>query len=110
MERKIYPSDLTDNECAIIEPMLPVPSPRGRPRKWPLRDIVDAILYVVRGGAAWRMMPGDFPPWQTIYEYFSGWRKSGLWQRIYEALHRAVRLSSGRKAQPTAGIICQDRK
>jgi transposase len=70
------PSDLTDAQWALIELLLPAPNTRGRPEKHPRRDIVDAILYVVRTGCAWRQLPLDFPPWQTVYWYFTRWRKT----------------------------------
>jgi transposase len=105
MARKTYPSDLTDDEWWIMEPLIPAELPGGRHRKWQMRDIVDSIFYVVRGGAAWRMMPGDLPPWQTVYEYFSAWKKSGFLQQLYDMLHRQVRIAAGRNAEPTAGII-----
>ena len=71
-----YPSDLTDAQWQVIVPHLPaeVPGRRGRPRVWPLRRIVEAILYVDRAGCAWRYLPADFPPWRTVYGYFAAWR------------------------------------
>src|SRR3954463_2809410 len=68
-----YPSDLTDAEWELVEPLLPPPGEGGRPEKHPRRDIVDAILYVVRTGCAWRQLPVDFPPWETVYWYFTRW-------------------------------------
>jgi len=73
-----YPSDLTGGKWHLIRPLFPPASKRGRPRAWPIRQIVDAIFYVVRGGIAWRMLPIDYPPWKTVYHYFRRWRAGGL--------------------------------
>jgi putative transposase len=79
MARKHYPSDLTDDEWLIINPMIPPELPGGRPRKWDMHDIVEGIFYIVRSGCSWRMLPGDFPPWQTVYHYFRAWRDMAVW-------------------------------
>jgi len=106
VNRQAYPTDLNDTQWALIAPLLPPrQSTRGRPRTWTLRDIVDAILYIVRGGCSWRMMPHDLPPWQTVYGYYWQWRNTGLWEKINTILVQKVRMSQGRKAQPSAGII-----
>ena len=85
-----YPTDLTDRQWAIVEPLLPdLPpaGPGGRPPSHDKREIVNAILYQVRAGAAWRMLPGkDFPPWQTVYGYFRDWRRDGTLDRLHDAL------------------------
>ena len=102
-----YPSDLTEAQWLIIVPHLPgyVPGGRGRPRVWPLRSIVDAILYVDRTGCAWRYLPADFPPWRTVYGYFADWRDDGTLARIHDALRDQVRLAAGRDAAPSAAVI-----
>jgi transposase len=100
-----YSSDLTDAEWAILEPELPAPSRLGRPRKWPLREIMNAILYLLRGGLPWRMLPKDFPPVSTVQRYFYAWRDSHLWGAINHTLLMAVRHAAGREASPTAGVI-----
>lgn len=100
-----YPSDLTDQEWQFIEPSLPKPKPGGRPRKWPLREITNAIFYIVRGGCAWRLLPQDFPPWQTVYHYFRAWRRAKIWQKLFDQLRKHTRLQAKRKAQPTAAIL-----
>ncbi|WP_061290979.1 IS5 family transposase [Herbidospora cretacea] len=100
-----YPSDLTDAQWALIEPLLPAPSTGGRPEKHPRRDIVDAILYVVRTGCAWRQLPFDFPPWQTVYWYFAAWEEAKVTDQIMAVLRRRVRAGQGRAEEPTAGII-----
>ena len=104
--RKPYPTDLSDAEWRIIEPLLPRPSTRrGRPRVHSYREILNAIFYVLRTGGAWRMLPHDFPPWQTVYHYFRQWRRDGTWQRIHDALRRQVRVASGRQEEPEAAIL-----
>jgi transposase len=100
-----YPSDLTDAQWALVEPMLPLIKEPGRVPKHPRRDIVDAILYVVRTGCSWRQLPVDFPPWQTVYWQFKQWEKRQVTQRILDELREQIRLEHGRAAEPTAGII-----
>ncbi|SCF50139.1 transposase, IS4 family [Micromonospora matsumotoense] len=100
-----YPSDLTDAEWAFVEPMLPSPQWMGRPEKHPRRAVVDGILYVVRTGCAWRYLPVDFPPWQTVYSHFQRWNRRGVTDRILTELREQVRLAHDRAAELTAGII-----
>ena len=102
-----YPSDLTDAQWQVIVPHLPARAPggRGRPRVWPLRCVVEAILYVDRTGCAWRYLPADFPPWRTVYGYFAAWRDDGTLARLHDALRAQVRAAAGRNAEPTAAII-----
>jgi transposase len=100
-----YPSDLTDKQWELIEPMLPLPKWMGRPEGHPRRVIVDAILYVVRTGCAWRYLPADFPPWETVYGRFRQWNKRGVTERILAELREQVRISQGRNPEPSAGII-----
>jgi transposase len=100
-----YPSDLTDDEWALVEPLLPPVSSGGRAEKHPRRDIVDAVLYVVRTGCAWRQLPADFPPWQTVYWYFVRWEKQRVTLRMLDVLRQQVRQADGRGAEPSAGII-----
>ena len=103
--RKPYPTDLTDAQWLIIEPLIPPAKHGGRHRKVCPREILDAIFYVLRSGCAWRMMPHDFPPWQTVYGYFRTWQQENRWETINDALREAVRLEAGRKAQPSMGLI-----
>lgn len=105
MKRKIYPTDLKDSEWSILAPALPTPAQTGRKRKWELRQIIDGIFYVLHGGIQWRLLPGEFPPWQTVYGYFRRWRDIGLWEKINGWLREKVRLKAGREAEPSAGSI-----
>jgi len=79
MNRKPYPSDLNDVQWLILESLIPPAKRGGRIRRVDMREIVNAIFYVLRSGCAWRMLPHDFPPWQTVYGYFRTWRKEGVW-------------------------------
>ena len=105
-ERKPYPSDLSDAEWEQVEPHLPKrKSPRGRKREHSLREILNAIYYVLRSGCSWRMMPHDLPPWKTVYHYFRLWRKEGVWEEINAVLRTELRVASGRDPEPSAAII-----
>jgi putative transposase len=105
MSRKTYPSDLTDLQWDNIEHLFPPPKSGGRPRVYSNRDLVAAILYVTRSGCSWRMLPHDFPPWESVYGYFRRWRLAGLWQTIHDGLVVTVRQLDGREAQPSAAIL-----
>jgi transposase len=100
-----YPSDLTDEQWALVELLLPPPGEGGRPEKHPRQAVVDAVLYVVRTGCAWRALPADFPPWQTVYWYFVRWEKQRITLRMLDTLRQQVRQVEGRDGEPTAGII-----
>ena len=100
-----FASDLTDAEWVVIQPLLPPPSRVGRPAEWPLREIVNAIFYVLRGGIPWRMLPRCFPPHQTVYGWFSAWRDGGVWQTIAHHLVMQDRERVGRTASPSAAVI-----
>jgi putative transposase len=100
-----YPTDLSDAEWAVLEPLVPTPKPGGRPCIHSRRAICNAIFYLVRSGCAWRMLASDLPPWQTVYGYFGAWRRDGTWQRMHDAVRMAVRLAAGRHPQPSAGIV-----
>jgi len=100
------PSDLTDAEWSVLEPLFPARSRRGRPPVWSYRQIVEALLYLLRGGLPWRMLPPDlFPPMTTVQYYFYRWRDIGLWRSINHRLLMAVREAAGREASPSAGVI-----
>jgi transposase len=100
-----YASDLTDAEWAVLEPLLPAPAPVGRPPAWPMREILNAIFYVLRGGIPWRMLPDCFPPRQTVYRWFLVFRDSGVWESINHHLVMRDRERVGREASPSAAVI-----
>ena len=100
-----YPSDSSDEQWALIEPLLPEVKTGGRPEKHPRRALVDAILYVVRTGCAWRQLPADFPPWQTVYWYFNRWEQAKVTEQILPIVREQLRVQEGRNPQPSAGII-----
>jgi putative transposase len=100
-----YQTDLTDAEWRVIAPHLPKPCATGRPREWPMREIVNGIFYVMRAGCPWRLVPSDLPPWGTIYRWFAAWRDDGRFERINHALVMADRERVGRDASPSAAII-----
>ena len=100
-----YASDTTDAEWKLIEPLMPPPNRRGRPREINLRVVMNAILYIAASGCQWRELPKDFPPCSTVQYYFYKWRGSGLWRTINDALVRRMRERQGRKPNPSAGII-----
>ncbi|ANY06258.1 IS5 family transposase [Pseudonocardia sp. HH130630-07] len=103
--RRRYPSDTSDEQWALIEPLLPAAGAGGRPEKHARRDVVDAILYVVRAGCAWRALPVDFPPWQTVYWYFNRWEQQRVTEQILPIVRRQLRADEGRDPEPSAGII-----
>ncbi len=105
MSRKPYPSDLTDAQWEELAPLLPPDTQKGHPRTTDLREVVNGILYVLRGGIPWRLMPHDLPPWGTVWWYFRNWRDDGTWERVEEALRARVRESAGRAATPSGAII-----
>lgn len=108
IHRQAYQSDLKDQEWKWLNRYLPQPSTvgsKGRPQKWPPREIVNALLYLLRTGCQWRMLPHDLPPWQTVYYHFRKWRQSGLWEKINRLLREQVRQAAGREATPSAAIV-----
>lgn len=105
MPRRAYPTDLTDAQWAILAPLVPAPKPGGRPPLHARREIVDALVYVLRTGCAWRLLPHDFPPWQTVYDYFRQWRIAGTWDQITTVLREQDRVRVGRVATPSAAIL-----
>lgn len=104
-QRLAYPTDLTDEEWQILKLLLPPEKSGGRPRKYPLREVLNAIQYVLRGGCAWRLMPHDLPHGQTAYQTWRAWRQDGTWVRIHDQLRDRVRTAMGRHPQPSAAII-----
>ncbi len=105
MSRAIYPTDLTDSQWTILEPLVPPPKPGGRPAKYPRREVINAICYVLRTGCAWRLLPHDLPPWLPAYHKFWVWRREETWQQIHDALLVRVRQETGRGATPSGAVI-----
>ena len=105
MEDKRYPTDLSDDEWRCISPYLPRPTRRGRPRVHSLRVILDAVFYVLKSGCPWRLLPKDFPPWKSVYDWFRKWRIDGTWERLNAELRELLRARLGRDPNPSAGIV-----
>jgi len=101
---QLYPSDLTDQQVAVLKPHLPPPAKRGR-KPTPWREVLNAIFYLLRSGCAWRMLPKHFPPWQTVYGWLRRWQHRGVWDKLHEALRVGVRQRGSKHRQPSAGII-----
>lgn len=99
---KMYSTNLTDNQWQVIEKII---NAQERKRKHPLRGIMDAILYIIKTGCQWRMLPKDFAPWQTVYYYFRKWKFEGVIEDIMDSLHALSRKAAGRKESPSLGII-----
>ena len=100
-----FPSDLTHGQWKLIEPLLPKARTGGRPRSTNLRAVINAVFYVNRTGCQWRYLPRHFPPWQTVYDYYSKWLKNGVWLHIYFVLYFKVRIKEGRSAFPSLAIV-----
>jgi transposase len=100
-----YPSDLSDEEWALLEPLLRSSETRGRPPKWPARRVADAVFYLLRSGCAWRMLPREYPPWQTVYYHFGKWRRDGRLRRAHDRLRAAVREAEVRERDPSGAVI-----
>jgi len=103
--KRSYSTDLSDAEWECLEPHFPRPNKRGRPRVHTTREILDAIFYVLKSGCPWRLLPRDFPPWESVYCWFRRWRIDGTWEQLNATLRERVRTSLGRNAQPSAGIV-----
>ena len=105
--RRRYPSDLTDAQWALIEAALPPATHgrTGRPRKYPLREVWNAVFYLTRNGCSWRALPHDFPPWDVVWEHFRRWRDSGTLERMNAVLRGAVRDAAGRAESPSLAIV-----
>jgi transposase len=105
MSRPPYPSDLTEAEWGLLKPLIPPPKPGGNARHVDIREVVNGILYVLRGGCAWRMMPHDLPNWSTVYGYFNRWSKDGTWESIHTQLRGDLREAEGRNREASASIM-----
>src|SRR6266480_3650287 len=103
-----YPTDLTDRQWNCIKELIPPAKPGGRPRSLEMRAVINAIVYIVVSGCQWRMLPREYPAWQSVYTYFQQWRDDGTWQRLHNTLRAQVREHAGRHKHPTAGAL--DRK
>lgn len=104
-KRKRYPTDVTQAEWRILEPLMPAEAATGRPREHPWREILNAIFYVARGGLSWRLLPHDLPPWSTVYTYFRRWRRNGTWAQWNAALRAQVRQRAARHPAPSAASL-----
>src|SRR5215207_5567329 len=102
--KRSYSTDLSDAEWACLEPYIPAPSKRGRPKTHITREILDAIFYVLKSGCPWRLLPREFPPWETVYWWFGRWRLDGTFERINAALRERLRPRLGRNPKPSAGV------
>ena len=96
-----YPTNVSDSQWAIVSKFLDT----NRSRKYSLREIVNAVMYLVKTGCQWRMLPRDFPPWKTVYYYFHTWKRNGILESIHESLVETIRVNTGKKSEPTVGII-----
>ncbi len=103
--RKAYPSDVTDAEWEILKPLIPAISPEAVIVVHERREIVNGILYVLRSGCPWRLLPNDLPAWGTVYSYFRTWRNAGIWDQVLAALRQRMRHQQGRDAEPSAAVI-----
>lgn len=105
MERNRYPSDVTDGQWRLIEPLIPPPKWGGRPRSVAVREVINAILYLSRTGCSWRQLPHDFPPWGTVHYYYRCFRLDGTWRKIHDRLRGRLRGQAGKLPTPSVGII-----
>lgn len=105
MERTAYPSDLTDAQWAVLEPLIPPAKPGGRPRTVDVREVLNGLNYLLRTGCAWRYLPHDLPPWGTVHSYLWRWQHAGVWETIHDALRTQVREAVGKEESPSAAIV-----
>ena len=104
-DREPYSTDLTDTQWKLASPLLPGAKGGGRERTTDMREVLNAIFYVVKSGCDWRMLPHDLPKWKTVHHYFRIWTKDGTWKKIHDSLRGKVRRKAGKKTQPTAAIL-----
>jgi putative transposase len=105
MDNRKYPTDLSDKEWLCIRPHLPEHTGQGRPRLHDSRAILDAVFYVLKSGCPWRLLPREFPPWKTVYDWFRKWRIDGTWEHLNAELREHLRRRLGRDPKPSAGIV-----
>jgi putative transposase len=103
--KRSYSTDLTDTEWEYLKPHVPASNKRGRPKTHTTRQVFNAIFYILKSGCAWRLLPRDFPPWETVYWWFRRWRIDGTFERLNAALRERLRIRLGRNAHPSAGIV-----
>ena len=105
MSRLPYDTDVSDEQWQVIEPLIPAPKPGGRVREVDVREVLNGILYLLRTGCSWRLLPHEFPAHKTVYHYFRVFRDDGTWQKIHDALREQVRVAAGREPTPSAGCL-----
>ena len=106
MSRKAYPSDLSAAQWELLRPVIEKPASHGGThRKYALVEIVNALLYVLKSGCQWEMIPHDFPPWESVYDHYRRWKKDGTLERLHDLLRRQVRVAEGREPTPSAGVL-----
>jgi len=105
MRKTRYQSDLNDTEWGIVKPLIPKPKHGGRPVSWSRRSLLNGIFYLLRSGCTWRMMPHEYPPWQTLYRYFRAWQQCGVWERINTRLRERLRVAAGRSSTPSGAVM-----
>ena len=105
IQREAYTTDLQDKEWQYYEALLPVAAGVGRPLEWPLREILNAIFYILRSGCAWRLLPHDLPPWQSVYYHFRKWKRDGTWEQINQQVRETLRSNAGKEKTPSAAIL-----
>ena len=106
MSRRAYPSDLSEAQWELLRPMIEKPASHGGThRKYPLVEIVNALLYVLKSGCQWEMLPHDFPPWESVYDHYRRWKQDGTLERLHDFLRKRVRVAEGREPTPSAGVL-----
>lgn len=105
MNRTAYPSDLSEAQWARLAPLIPPAKPGGRKRTVNIREVVNAIFYLTKTGCQWRALPHDLPNWSTVHTYYRNGRRTGVWERLHDALREQVRVREGREATPSAALI-----
>jgi len=105
MNRKPYPSDVTDEQWALLAPLIGPARPGGRPRKVDVREVVNALFYRNREGCTWRALPHDFPAWKTVYNYYQWWQWDGTWEKLLKTLREQVRSAAGREPTPRIAVL-----